>query len=182
MKKMHSQGQHFHDLGADREKAHMGFGMVEALVAGFLLIAAVTQAISLFFASINATDRARLRDGLNSAISADLEQVRHKVASWALNANNDSGQLSYEPGIADCNNASLGVALLADLSTELPRSSVLDLSKAPDRLGAITVNRSVSVVTGNNNLIQVSYSTAADSPIKVESSSTLSIPAQGWCP
>jgi Tfp pilus assembly protein PilV len=164
-----------------RKGKNQGFGLVEAMVAAFLLMAAVAQAVSLFFASINASERARLRDGLNAAINADLEQVRNEVAGWAITTTAD-GQLAYLPATANCANATLGTALLAAKSAELPSSRVLDLSAAPIKLRGITVNRTIAVVNGNSNLIQVSYATASGSPINMVESTTLSIPAQGWCP
>lgn len=157
-----------------------GFSQVEVLVGSALLMLAASQSLSLFSTSLQATGKAQLRDGLNAAIHSDLELVRHQVADWARGSSTD-GQLSYAPSAASCSQANLGTALLAEKTSTLPATGNLDMSSAPLQLRGITINRSISTVPGNANLLQVSYSTASNSPISVAQTTTLKIPAQGWC-
>jgi len=157
-----------------------GFSQVEVLVGSALLMMAASQSLSLFSSSLQATGKAKLRDGLNAAIHSDLELVRHQVAEWARGESTD-GQLSYAPSTTTCSQANLGTALLAEKASALPATGSLDLSSAPLQLRGITINRSISTVPGNANLLQVSYSTGSNSPISVTQTATLAIPAQGWC-
>jgi hypothetical protein len=151
------------------------------MVASAILMLTVSQATSLFTNSIQATGKAKLRDGLNAAVNADLEQVRHEVANWAMTAAID-GQLSYSPDTTACTNGTLATALLSDRYDDAPPIvSWLDLSGIPTSQGTVQVKRTLST-SNNNNLIAVSYATSASSPISLNINSTLSLPAQGWCP
>ena len=176
---MSSKHRH-HQRWLRRMREAAGFSQVEALVGSALLMMAASQSLSVFSTSLQATGKAKVRDGLNAAIHADLEQVRHQVADWASSTNTDE-QLSYAPPLSACSQASLGTTLLLDKASQLPASSNLDLSTAPQRLRGITINRLISTVAGNANLLQVSYSTGSNSPISVTQTATLAIPAQGWC-
>ena len=71
---------------------------------------------------------------------------------------------------------------LCDNTTTLPASSVLDLSSSSTPLQGLQVTRRIGTLIGNNNLIQVDYSTTSSSVLKTKVSTTLAIPAQGWCP
>jgi len=157
-----------------------GFSLLEALVASFLLILAATQSLNLFAASMVALGKAQLRDGLNAAISADLEQVRTEVSSWASTATTD-GQLAYAPAMTNCLSGTLGQQLLADKTSQLPITSNVDLSTGPTKLKGIQITRSISILADNKNLIRISYATAPGSPISITQSTTLNTPAQGWC-
>ena len=151
------------------------------MVASAILMMAVTQSTALFTNSMQATGKAKLRDGLNAAVNADLEQVRHEVATWAMTATSD-GQLAYAPDAAACANGSLANSLLAQRTSQLPVISTVDLTGVPIRQGTVQVNRTISVPADNNNLIAVNYATTSGSPITIKLNTTLSIPAQGWCP
>ena len=157
-----------------------GFSQVEVLVGSVLLMLVASQSLSLFSTSMQATGKAKVRDGLNAAIHSDLELVRHQVADWAR-GNNTDGQLSYAPSTTACSQANLASTLLAEKASDLPVTSLVDLSTAPQGLRSITIHRSISTVPGNANLLQVNYSTGNNSPINVAQRATLSIPAQGWC-
>jgi hypothetical protein len=157
-----------------------GFSQVEVLVGSALLMLAASQSLSLFSSSLQATGKAKLRDGLNAAIHSDLELVRHQVADWARGSSTD-GQLSYAPSATACSQANLGTTLLIEKTSTLPATGNLDMSNAPQQLRGITINRSISTAPGNANLLQVSYSTGSNSPISVTQTTTLKIPAQGWC-
>ena len=93
-----------------------------------------------------------------------------------------NGQLAYVPDTANCNNGTLATALLSDNTTTLPASSILDLSSSSTPLQGLQVTRRIGTLIGNNNLIQVDYSTTSSSVLKTKVSTTLAIPAQGWCP
>jgi len=157
-----------------------GVGLVDAMVSSSILMVIVSQSAGLFGNSMNAISNSKLRDGLNAAISADLELVRHEVADWASAAQVD-GQIRYAPDEASCSAGNLGETLLLDKSTELPVASTIDLSSAPTTLKGVTINRSIAVDPTNKNLIKISYATTDGSAISVNQSTTLSTPAQGWC-
>ena len=91
-------------------------------------------------------------------------------------------QLAYWPDETQCDNGTLAKALLSESTLSLPSSSTLDLSSASTALQGIEVTRTIGTVVGNTNLIQVDYSTSSHSSLKTEVSTTLAIPAQGWCP
>ena len=156
--------------------------LTESLVSSFILVALATQSGQLFGSSLNALGKSRLRDGVNAAINHDLENVRQIVASWKVDASMaTNGQLAYAPDTSHCQNATLATALLSNQSDNLPASASLDLSASSTPLEGLTVTRSIGSATGNNNLIQVIYQTAGSS-LKTQVSTTLAIPAQGWCP
>lgn len=162
------------------EELSGGVGLVDAMVSSGILMVIVSQSAGLFGSSINALSNSQLRDGLNAAISADMELVRHHVADWASAASND-GQLAYAPSREACDAGALGEALLLDKSAELPVVSTIDLNNAPTKLQGVTINRSIRVDPDNANLIRISYATADGSAISVSQSTTLATPAQGWC-
>ena len=158
-----------------------GVGLVDAMVSSSILMLIVSQSAGLFGQSMNALSDGRLRDGLNAAISADMELVRKSVADWASDTSM-GGQLTYAPDTATCNAGTLGQALLADPSSGLSAgTSTVSLSGAPTPLQGISIERTVAVDSSNSNLIHVSYSTSAGSSIAVEQNATLATPAQGWC-
>jgi hypothetical protein len=76
----------------------------------------------------------------------------------------------------------LAQALLSERSNELPVISTVDLAGVPMTQGTVQVNRTITVPTDNTNLIAVNYATTSDSPIAIKLSTTLTMPAQGWCP
>jgi len=162
-------------------KRSAGFSQVEAMVASAILMITVTQSTSLFTNSMQATGKAKLRDGVNAAVNANLERVRNEVSKWATTTNSD-GQLAYNPGAAACSSGTLGQTLLTDRANQLPVVSTVDLAGVPMRQGPVVVNRSISVPSDNKNLIAISYTTTANSPISLKLNTTLTTPAQGWCP
>ena len=158
-----------------------GVGLVDAMVSSSVLMLIVSQSAGLFGQSMNALSKGRLRDGLNAAISADMELVRKNVADWASDTSM-GGQLTYAPDTATCDAGTLGQALLADPSSGLSAgTSTVSLSGAPTPLQGISIDRTITVDPSNSNLIHVSYATRAGSPIAVEQHATLATPAQGWC-
>jgi Tfp pilus assembly protein PilV len=157
-----------------------GFSQVEVLVASAVLMVAVSQSLNLHGSTLKATGKAQLRDGLNAAINADLEQIRHTIASWAQSERSD-GQLAYAPSAQACETGALGTALLAEKGVALPSDTSLDNANSPTGLKAIRIQRTISTSPGNNNLIVVNYTTSSDSPVSLRQQATLSIPAQGWC-
>ena len=170
-----------HELSLEElEQLTGGVGLVDAMVSSSILMIIVSQSAGLFGNSMNAISKSKLRDGLNAAISADLEQVRHEVADWASAAQMD-GQIRYAPDEAACSAGNLGETLLRDKAAELPGASTIDLSQAPNTLQGIRIDRSIAVDPSNKNLIKISYSTADGSAISVNQSTTLVSPAQGWC-
>lgn len=167
--------------GLRHSRTHRGFSQVEVLVASAILMMTVAQSTALFTNSMQATGKAKLRDGLNAAVNADLEQVRYEVTKWALTTTND-GQLAYAPDATSCANGTLAQALLSERSNALPVVSTVDLAGVPMTRGIVQVNRTITVPTDNTNLIAINYTTSTDSPISIKLSTTLTMPAQGWCP
>jgi len=150
--------------------------LTESLVSSFILIAMATQSGKLFGDSIQALDKSRLRDRVNAVIHQDIEEVRDRVALWKIdNSMTVNGQLAYIPNENHCVEGTLATALLNDNTQELPATTTVM------QFEGLTVERNVRTATGNANLIQVNYFTSGSNRIKTEISTTLSIPAQGWC-
>ena len=163
------------------EQVTGGVGLVDAMVSSSILMLIVSQSAGLFGQSMNALSEGRLRDGLNAAISADMELVRESVADWASDTSM-GGQLTYTPDAATCDAGTLGQALLADPNSGLSTgTSTVSLSGAPTPLQGISIERTITVDPSNSNLIHVSYATSAGSSVAVEQNATLGTPAQGWC-
>jgi len=157
--------------------------LTESLVSSFILVALTTQTGRLFGDSMQALGKSRARDTVNAAIHRDLEDVRQTVALWKADSSmTTNGQLAYTPDAGQCEDATLGSALLNEQSDELSAVSNLDMSQISIPLRGLTITRTISTASANNNLIQVTYSTAGSSTIKIQHSTTLSIPAQSWCP
>ena len=157
--------------------------LTESLVSSFILVALTTQSGRLFGDSMQALGKSRARDTVNAAIHRDLEDVRQTVALWKADSSmTTNGQLAYTPDAGQCEDATLGSALLNEQSDELSAVSNLDMSQISIPLRGLTITRTISTASANNNLIQVTYSTAGSSTIKIQHSTTLSIPAQSWCP
>jgi len=145
------------------------------MVSSVLLMLAVSQSASLFSQSLGALSKARLRDSVNAAIAADLEQVRHQVFAWAADTTPSvDGQLSYSPPAAACNGGTLATQLLADRSTALPGQKTLT--------SGISINRTISVDPDDANVLLVRYTTHSGSLVSVQQTTALVPPAQGWCP
>ncbi len=151
------------------------------MVASVILMLTVSQSTALFTNCMQATGKAKLRDGANAAINADLERVRHEVSQWSLSSTSD-GQLAYNPSATACANGTLATALLTDRINKLPVASTVDLNGIPMQQGSIVINRTITVPTDNANLIEIHYATQANSAISLKLNTTLSTPAQGWCP
>ena len=155
-------------------------------MASAILMITVSQSASLFTDSMQATGKAKLRDGINAAVNADLERVRNEVSQWAIKNieinDNSDGQLAYNPSATACSSGTLAQTLLTDRSSQLPVASTVDLTGVPMRQGNVVINRTISVPSDNKNLIAISYATTANSPISLNLSTTLATPAQGWCP
>ena len=157
--------------------------LTESLISSFILVGLATQTGRLFGDSMQALGKSRLRDGINAAIHRDLEDVRQVISTWKADGSiTTNGQLAYLPDTANCKNGTLATALLSENTTTLPASSTLDLSNKSTSLQALQVTRTIGTAVGNTNLIQVGYSTNSSSFLKTKVSTTLAIPAQGWCP
>ena len=171
-----------HELSLEElEELTGGVGLVDAMVSSSILMVIVSQSAGLFGASMNAIGNGQLRDGLNAAISADMELVRQDVADWASDSSM-GGQLTYDPDVTACDAGTLGTALLSDTDSGLSAGTTqLSMTEAPSKLQGVTINRTISVDPDNANLIKISYATADGSAISVNQSTTLSTPAQGWC-
>jgi len=145
------------------------------MVSSVLLMLVVSQSASLFSQSLGALGKARLRDGVNAAIAADLEQVRHEVFTWSADATPSlDGQLSYSPLTAACDGGTLATQLLADRSTALPGQKTLT--------SGISIDRTISVDPDDANVLLVRYTTQSGSLVSVQQTTALVPPAQGWCP
>ena len=155
--------------------------ITESLVASAILMTMATQASQVFGDSMQAIGKSRLRDGINTSIQRDIEEIREIVSLWSVNTMGTDGQLSYDPPQADCENSILATTLLSDQSSQLPASQVLNLSNIPTPLQGLQITRTIETLPGNENLIHLSYSTSGHSKIKTQVSTTMSIPAQGWC-
>ena len=157
--------------------------LTESLISSFILVGLATQTGRLFGDSMQALGKSRLRDGINAAIHRDLEDVRQVISTWKADGSmTTNSQLVYLPDTANCKNGTLATALLSENITTLPATSILDLSSRSTAWQGLQVTRTIGTAVGNTNLIQVNYSTSSLSSLKTEVSTTLSIPAQGWCP
>ena len=155
--------------------------ITESLVASAILMTMATQASQVFGDSIQAIGKSRLRDGINTSIQRDIEEIREIVSLWSVNTMGTDGQLSYDPPQSDCENSILATTLLSDQSSQLPASQILNLSNIATPLQGLQITRTIKTLPGNENLILINYSTNGHSKIKTKGSTTMSIPAQGWC-
>ena len=155
--------------------------ITESLVASAILMAMATQASQVFGDSMQAIGKSRLRDGINTSIQRDIEEIREIVSLWSVNTMGTDGQLSYDPPQADCEDSILATTLLSDQSSQLPASQVLNISNISTPLQGLQITRTIGTLSGNENLIHLNYSTSGHSKIKTQVSTTMSIPAQGWC-
>ena len=166
-----------------------GFSLVEALVASFLLMLAVSQSMSIFGVTMTALGNSRLRDSLNAAVHADLESIRNEISSWASNSNIE-GIISYSPDVQACKTNQLAQKIIDENmnNTKLKTVSSIAIETTTPLHGSI-ISRTTRVFSsgsttpspGEGNLIDVIYQSNSNSPIKIERRSILSIPAQGWC-
>jgi len=155
--------------------------ITESLVASAILMTMATQASQVFGDSMQAIGKSRLRDGINTSIQRDIEEIREIVSLWSINTTGTDGQLTYNPPQSDCENSILAKTLLSDQSSQLPASQVLNLSNISSPLQGLQITRTIQTLPGNENLILINYSTNGHSKIKTQVSTTMSIPAQGWC-
>ena len=155
--------------------------ITESLVASAILMTMATQASQVFGDSMQAIGKSRLRDGINTSIQRDIEEIREVVSLWSVNTMGTDGQLSYDPPQSDCEESILATTLLSDESSQLPASQALSLSNISSPLQGLQITRTIQTLPGNENLILVNYSTTGNSKIKTQVSTTLSIPAHGWC-
>ena len=155
--------------------------ITESLVASAILMTMATQASQVFGDSMQAIGKSRLRDGINTSIQRDIEEIREIVSLWSVNSMGTDGQLSYDPPQSDCEESILATTLLSDESSQLPASQALNLSNISSPLQGLQITRTIQTLPGNENLILINYSTTGNSKIKTQVSTTMSIPAQGWC-
>ena len=155
--------------------------ITESLVASAILMTMATQASQVFGDSMQAIGKSRLRDGINTSIQRDIEEIREVVSLWSVNTMGTDGQLSYDPPQSDCEESILATTLLSDESSQLPASQALNLSNISSPLQGLQITRTIQTLPGNENLILINYSTTGNSKIKTQVSTTMSIPAQGWC-
>ena len=106
------------------------------------------------------------RDGINTLIQRDIEEIREIVSLWSINTTGTDGQLSYDPPQSDCENSILAKPLLSDKSSQLPASQVLNLSNISSPLQGLKITRTIQTLPGNENLILINYSTTGHSKIK----------------
>ena len=152
------------------------------MVSSVLLMLVVSQSASLFSQSLGALGKARLRDGINAAIAADLEQVRHEVFTWAADTTPSlDGQLSYSPIASACNSGTLATQLLADRTAALPSQRSFTPGSSSSPLPGVTISRSISVDPTDTNVLLVRYTTQSGSLVNVQQTTALVPPAQGWC-
>lgn len=103
--------------------------ITESLIASAILMSIASQSSKVFSDSMQAFGKSRLRDGVNTAIQRDIEEIREIFSLWEPdNTISTDGQLSYVPPQADCENSTLATTLLVDRSEELPASDILDIS------------------------------------------------------
>ncbi len=153
------------------------------MVSSVLLMLVVSQSAGLFSQSIGALGKARLRDGVNAAIAADLEQVRHQVFTWSADPTPKvDGQLSYSPLKAACDAGTLATQLLADRFDNLPTQHSFTPGSATSPLPGVTISRNISVDPTDTNVLLVRYTTQSGSLVNVQQTTALVPPAQGWCP
>ena len=117
--------------------------ITEYLVASAILMTMATQASQVFGDSMQAIGKSRLRDGINTSIQRDIEEIREIVSLWSVNTMGTDGQLSYDPPQSDCENSILATTLLSDQSSLLPASRVLDLSNISTPLQGLQITRTI---------------------------------------
>lgn len=157
--------------------------LTESLISSFILVALTTQTGQLFGDSIQALGKSRLKDSVNAVIHRDIEDVRRIIASWKADVSmQTNGQLAYLPDKIQCENGTLATAFLSESANTLPAAFNLNLSSIKTPLRNLIVLRTIEEVSGNANLIQINYTTSGNTSLKTEVNTTLTIPAQGWCP
>lgn len=157
--------------------------ITESLISSFILVALSTQSSYVFSSSMQALGKGRMRDQVNAIINQDIERVRQVIASWEADTSmTTNGQLSYWPSKIHCDEGTLGTALLSDNATTLLPSYNLNLSQIKTPLKGLEVAVNVGTAVENTNLIQITYTTNDSKKLNTKVSTTLSIPAQGWCP
>lgn len=156
--------------------------ITESLIASVILMSIATQSSQVFGDSMQALGKSRLRDGVNTAIQRDIEEIREIISLWRVDTSmSTDGQLSYMPPQSDCEDSVLATTLLYEESVRLPESQTLDLSNISTPLRGLQITRTIRVLPENENLILLEYSTPGSSTINTQANATLSIPAQGWC-
>ena len=177
----HSEEFEDRELSLDElEDLGGGLGLVDAMVSSSILMVIATQSLGLVGNSMSAMGKGQMRDGLNAAISADLELVRHNVAEWSKSTS-VGGQLTYNPDNSACDAGTLATALLSDTSSGLEiGTEEVSLADAPTKLQGFTISRTINVDPDNSNLIRISYTTDGGI-INVEQNASMTTPAQGWC-
>ena len=155
--------------------------ITESLISSALLITMAAHSSQLFGDSMHAIGKSRLRDRINTSIQKDIEEIRDIVSLWRINTMGTDGQLSYAPPQGDCENSILARTLLSEHSSQLPASQILDLSNISTSSQVLNVTRTIGTAYNNENLILINYYTEGNSKIKTQASTTLSIPARGWC-
>ena len=148
-----------------------GVGLVDAMVSSTILMIVVINSLNVFGHTVNTLSKSKLRDSLNVEIHRDLEYIRDEVSNWARDET--TWMTAYEPNVNDCENGTLAEALLYD--------SEVVLEEGTKQISS-SITRTIQVDPNNSNLINISYKTSDGSLIKIESGTTLGIPAQGWCP
>lgn len=168
-----------HSSLSKRLQAQLGFSLPEVLVASTILFASVMQSAKLYNTSIQGMHHSQLRDGIDAAIHADLEQVRQQVFEWSQDSTTQDGQLSYSPPSTACQNHALASQLISDLGTTMPATNYfLNLSGINTSTDGITITRTITADSSNGNLLTVTYSSTSN----INKSTTLLPTAQGWCP
>ena len=155
---------------------------------------------NLYMESLGALRDSRMRDGINSAIQDDLEEIRNTMEGFRADTStngmlvyypdSDPDQLTHLASDADqmalnfiVDNAGTFGAIgdvdgdgSDDLQGDLPTSNL------SDHLAGITITRTISVVSGSPHLIQVTYTSQGNSKITTEHKSEMAFPAQSWLP
>ena len=167
----------------------------EVLVSSLILLILLSQSQRIFSESLGAVGGSRRNDAIVTRIQEDLEDIRHCVSLYALPTaisgscddvakdvtraqTMPNGQLVYFPDEKACFDGTLASDLI-DQSI-LPVNGILDNNQAIS-LDNVLIDRQITVDPGNENLLQITYTTSGSSSKPVQSF-TMSIPAQAWCP
>ena len=165
--------------------------ITESLISSIILMLLVSSGTSLYMDSMGALRNSRIRDGVSSSISSDLEGVRDSVEGFRDNSSN--GMLIYAPVDSDATQMGLNF-ILANIGTfgaenDLDGDGITDSlledlsgSQFGNHLTGITITRIISADSEQPHIVRVTYTTQGNSKVTPEHSSEIIFPAQGWLP
>ncbi|MDA9149109.1 prepilin-type N-terminal cleavage/methylation domain-containing protein [Synechococcus sp. AH-229-G18] len=164
-------------------RQHDGFSLIELIVSVVILAIVGMMAVRISSQSMNAMQKMSLRSKVDSAIAARMEDIRTVAFGHLCTQGCDDeevGQkLIYDTISLEtlCENKTLGVSLLAALSTDgISLVGNFNLTDYDQTADSIQINSSVEAI---ENEIEVELS---ESITNTKVMSTIVPHAHGWCP